>query len=75
MYVYASVLLTLALVVGEWSVSSPYPFSSGKGAPGNHRIIDWVGCVWATSRVKILDPTVTIPTALSLLQNIVYVVV
>jgi hypothetical protein len=37
------ILLTLALVGGEWSASRTCPFTSGDRAQGTNRIAGWVG--------------------------------
>jgi hypothetical protein len=37
------VLLTSALVLGEWSASCPGRFTPGERAPGTHWIGGWVG--------------------------------
>jgi hypothetical protein len=41
--VYIHIFLTSALVGGEWSASSPWRFTPGKGAPDKHWIGDLVG--------------------------------
>jgi hypothetical protein len=59
MDVYIYVLLTLALVGGEWSTSRPGRFTPGKRASGTRWIGGWVGPragLDAMDRRKILPP-------------------
>jgi hypothetical protein len=54
------ILLTSALVGGEWSASRPVRFAPGDRAPGTNRIGDWVGPTAGLDDLeKILDPTGT----------------
>jgi hypothetical protein len=41
--VYIHIILTSALVGGEWSASLPCRFIPGERAPGIHWIVGWMG--------------------------------
>jgi hypothetical protein len=43
--VYIHILLTSALVGGEWSTSRPGRFTPGERAPGTHWIGGWVDLI------------------------------
>jgi hypothetical protein len=58
-YVYIHVILTSALVGGEWSASRPGIFTSGETALGTHWIGDWASPRIGLDVKKILDPTGT----------------